>query len=257
MFSRKLVNRMKKNIKENLPFLTIVIPCFNEAQNIPLILKRFDYLKKEKNLEDIFEILFVNNGSNDNTIEILNENIKRFSFAKFINIEKNLGYGYGIITGLAHTSSEFVGWTHGDLQTDPKDIICAIQIIRNFNFSKKLFIKGVREGRSIFDQFFSDSMSIFESLLFFSPLYEINAQPTIFHRSLYQKCLDPPIDFSLDLYFYILAIKSNLIIERIRVKFLKRIYGSSKWNKNIQSKFKFIMRTLNYSIRLRIKLFKK
>ena len=97
-------------------------------------------------------------------------------------------------------------------------------------------------------------MSIFESLLFLYPLYEINAQPTIFHRSLFENIFNPPNDFSIDLYFYIFALKSNLIVKRIKVKFLNRLYGYSKWNKNFKSKLRFIIRTFLYSIKLRLKL---
>ena len=83
------------------------------------------------------------------------------------------------------------------------------------------------------------------------PLYEINAQPTIFHKSLYSNCKDAPNDFSLDLYFYIKAISLNYKVKRFKVNFLNRIHGSSSWNKNIQSKIKFIKRTISYSFKLR------
>ena len=245
---------MKKGIQLRLPLLTIVIPCFNEAENIPIILNRFKVVEDKFELKNIFKILIVNNGSTDNTNKVLNNEIKKFSFAKALNIRNNKGYGYGIIQGLRKTSTEFIGWTHGDLQTDPEDIVKGIELIKKSNFSEKLFIKGCREGRPIFDQFFSDCMSIFESLLFLYPLYEINAQPTIFHRSLFDKCFNPPNDFSLDLYFYIFALKSNLIVKRIKVKFLNRLHGYSKWNKNFKSKLRFIIRTFLYSIKLRIKL---
>ena len=245
---------MKKGIQLRSPLITIVIPCFNEAENIPIILKRFKFVEEKFELKNIFQILIVNNGSTDNTNKILNDEIKNFGFARSLNIKDNRGYGYGIIQGLKKTSTEFIGWTHGDLQTNPEDIVKVLELIRKSNFSKKVFIKGSREGRPIFDQFFSDCMSIFESLLFAYPLYEINAQPTIFHRSLFEKSFNAPNDFSLYLYFYIIALKSNLRIKRIKVKFPKRLYGYSKWNKNIKSKLRFIIRTFLYSIKLRIKI---
>ena len=62
---------------------------------------------------------------------------------------------------------------------------------------------------------------------------------------------NPPNDFALDLYSYYLAKKNNLKILRFPVKFDKRLYGSSKWNFGLNSKFKFIKRTIIYSINLK------
>ena len=241
---------MSTNSKQRNDFLTIVIPCFNEAKNITILLEKLNELLTANNLVEEIKILIINNGSTDNTKEVIDKEIDKYSFARSLQIKKNQGYGYGILEGLKHSSSEFIGWTHGDLQTELKDILKAADLIKKYNYSSKLFIKGQRKGRPIFDQFFSDCMSIIESLLFLMPLYEINAQPTIFHRSLYSHCNKPPIDFSIDLYFYVKAILLNYKIERINVNFLRRIYGSSKWNINIKSKIRFISRTLTYSIKL-------
>jgi len=61
----------------------------------------------------------------------------------------------------------------------------------------------------------------------------------------------PPNDFSLDLYAYFMAKKSKLTIKRFSVIFSERIHGNSKWNFGILSKYKFILRTLLYSISLK------
>lgn len=49
--------------------LSIVIPCYNEAENIPLILKRFREIIGKSNIE----VILVNNGSTDNTAEVLKQ----------------------------------------------------------------------------------------------------------------------------------------------------------------------------------------
>ena len=96
-------------------------------------------------------------------------------------------------------------------------------------------------------------MSIFETILLRRILYDVNAQPTIFPKDFYEKWVNPPTDFSLDLYSYYFAIKNKYKIDRIKVNFLKRIYGESKWNYNFFSRIRFISRTVNYSIKLRLK----
>ena len=94
-------------------------------------------------------------------------------------------------------------------------------------------------------------MSLFETLLLRTLMWDINAQPTIFHRSFFQTWLQPPKDFSLDLYAYFLAKNSNMEVKRFPVKFSKRLHGVSNWNMNLAGKYKFIKRTLSYSFMLK------
>ena len=152
------------------------------------------------------------------------------------------------------SGGEYIGWTHGDMQTPPQDVISALEIIEQANSPKDIYIKGRRFGRPLFDRIFTFGMSLFESLYLREKLFDINAQPNIFHRSFYDNWSNPPWDFSLDLYALYLARKNKLKIIRLPVMFEKRLHGESHWNKNLFSKFKFIKRTLDYSFKLKKQL---
>ena len=76
--------------------LSIIIPCYNESKNIPLILERFKNVIKRKDIE----VLLVNNGSIDNSMEVFNEKLPHYPFARLVNVENNQGYGYGIFRGI-------------------------------------------------------------------------------------------------------------------------------------------------------------
>ena len=93
-------------------------------------------------------------------------------------------------------------------------------------------------------------MSLFESVLLRQPLWDINAQPTMFHRDFMKTWQSPPDDFSLDLYVYYQARRRDLTISRIPVKFGERAHGVSHWNVDWRSKVKFIQRTIAYSGKL-------
>ncbi len=234
--------------------LSIVIPCYNEAKNIPLIFEKF---KTVINRDDI-ELLIVNNGSTDNSSKILNELLPKYSFAKLVEVEVNQGYGYGIASGLNSSKGEFLSYTHADLQTDPADVIKALSIAEKQNMTENIFIKGDRKGRPIFDQFFTIGMSLYETLYLKAKLWDINAQPNLFHRSFYEKIKDNcPKDFSLDLFFLYKAIKENLNIVRFDVVFPPRIHGESSWNTGLISKWKFIKRTLKFSTKLKKQSYKE
>ena len=227
--------------------LSIVVPCYNEAKNIPLILKRFDEIINRSDIE----IILVNNGSTDNSESVLVGLLSQYPFAQTVKVSVNKGYGYGIIAGLRIAKGQFLGWTHADMQTDPGDTLKALEIIERQNYAPDVFIKGKRLKRPQFDNFFSVFMGLFESVLLGVIVYEINGQPTIFSRAFFDSWKNPPHDFSLDLYAYALAKRRRMRINRIPVYFPPRIHGTSSWNNGLGAKWKLIKRTLGFSWKLR------
>ena len=114
-----------------------------------------------------------------------------------------------------------------------------------------LFVKGRRYGRPVADVFFTIGMSLFETLLLRTRLWDINAQPTMFHRDFFASWDRPPHDFSLDLYAYYLARSRGLAVKRFPVRFGERAHGTSHWNVNWAAKRKFIKRTIAFSLELK------
>ena len=228
---------------------SLVIPCYNEQDTVQKILDT----TKDIFIKNNIELILVNNGSSDNTHKKLKDIISKYTHVKYVNLKNNLGYGGGILEGLKVCKGEVIGWTHADLQTNPLDAILAFEKFKNNKKNYKLYVKGNRQNRPFFDKFFTFGMSVFETILLRKILYDVNAQPTIFPKDFYKKWVNPPTDFSLDLYSYYFAIKNKYKIDRIKVNFLKRIYGNSKWNYNFYSRIRFIWRTVIYSIKLKFK----
>lgn len=226
--------------------LSIVLPCYNESENLPGLL---DAYKKVISRDDI-EIIIVDNGSTDETAQVLQEIKHMYSFLKIVTIEKNNGYGNGIITGLHEAQGKYIGWSHGDLQTPPIDIISGLKIIED-NKMENFLVKGRRLKRPLFNTLFTVGMSVFETTLFGTLLYDINAQPNIFPTSFFKKWVNAPLDFSLDLYCLYMAKKHKLKIVRFPVEFKPRVAGVSKWDIGWKSRWKFIKRTLAFSFKLR------
>jgi len=232
--------------------LAIVIPCYNEEKNIPLILKRFAEVVKQ---EERIKVILVNNGSTDGSADIFAELLPQYHFAELVNVKDNRGYGFGIAAGLRQADTKYIGWTHADMQTDPMDVATALQLAEASD-SKKVYVKGSRKGRGFFDNFFTIGMSFFETIFLKCPLWEINAQPNIFNRELFQRLQDPPHDFSFDLFFYYMAKRLNYKIIRFPVLFPERVHGESSWNTSFRAKYNFIKRTVTFSLSLK-KLLKR
>ncbi len=232
--------------------LSIVVPCYNEEKNIPLILDRFERVLQKKKLKNDVELILVNNNSKDNSAAVLKKELskKKYSFAKTI-FQSIPGYGVALQLGLKSAKGEFVCWTHGDIQTPPDDTVKAYEIILNQKNPKMCLVKGNRHGRPLFDQFFTWGMSLFETTYFGKKLWDINAQPNMFHKSFMKKWKNAPNDFSFDLYIYYLALVNKYDVVRFPVYFGKRLHGKSAWNTGLSSKIKFIKRTVKFSFKLK------
>lgn len=226
--------------------ISLVIPCYNESKNLPTLISRC----REVFVGKTVEIILVDNGSSDETPQVLSSELINETFIRSIRVEVNQGYGYGILSGLKEAKGRYIGWTHADLQTDPADVLKAFDSI-HWNMGGQIFIKGQRHGRPFSDVLFTVGMSIFESLILKTRLWDINAQPTLFPKVFFENWKNPPYDFSLDLYAYYKAKEAGLKIHRFPVYFGKRLHGTSHWNINWKAKMKFIKRTLEFSFRLR------
>ncbi len=233
------------------PSLSIIIPCFNEGENINGLLEK---CKKSLHNRSDIEIILVNNGSTDRTTEIfkeINQNKKLFPYIVIKNVEQNLGYGNGIIEGLDRAEGNILSWTHADLQTDPNDVILAFDKYRESLELSSCIVKGNRVGRNIFDNIFTAGMSFISSILLKTKLWDINAQPKIFNRSFLKFLKNAPKDFSLDLFMLYVAKKQKIQINTFPVKFSERKFGLSKGGGSLNGKIKLIHRTFKYIKELR------
>ncbi len=225
--------------------LSLVIPCYNEEKNLPALINRCAPLSQFEHIE----VLFVNNGSLDGSAEVFSDLLAPYSNFHCISIETNKGYGNGILVGLRHAKGRILSWTHADMQCDPLDALIGYKYFDGRD--DNVFVKGLRYGRPVADVFFSFCMGIFETMLLRTKLWDINAQPTMFSRSLFESLNQPPTDFSLDLFVYYQAKLNGAKVYKFPVQFGERAFGSSSWNVDWRSKWKFIKRTITFSLKLR------
>ena len=228
--------------------LSLIIPCYNEAANLPLLLNRCATLGDLANIE----VILVDNGSTDNSPQVLQALLPKHSHCRTVRVPINQGYGFGILSGLEVAKGDLLAWTHADLQTDPKDILRGLEIFKACG--NNIYVKGQRIKRPLADAIFTIGMSVFETALLRTRLWDINAQPNMFSRSFFESWTNPPHDFSLDLYVYFTARHQGLPVYRFPVEFGERAHGLSHWNRNWASKWKFIRRTIDFSFKLKKRL---
>ncbi len=234
--------------------LSLVIPCYNEAGNIPLI---FDRLRETLAARHDVEVILVNNGSTDRSAEVFEGELKCAPDVRFrlAHVPVNQGYGYGILKGLEAATGDVLAWTHADMQTDPKDVLKAYDLWL-CAAEAKLVVKGARQNRRSLESFFTFGMQIVAFFALDTWMSDINAQPKLFPRSFYETYVrnDPPFDFSLDLFLLYQAKKHGYRLATVPVHFGKRLYGEAKGGGSWRTRIQLIRRTFAYIFQLRKKL---
>ena len=105
---------------KNKELLTIITPAYNEAENLDELYSRILNATENLNLE--IEIIYVNDGSNDNTIEVINRQSENDGRITVIDLSRNFGKEIALTAGLDHASGDAVIVIDSDLQ-DPPEVI--------------------------------------------------------------------------------------------------------------------------------------
>ena len=114
---------------------SLIIPCYNEAAGLADLVAAC----ADAGFEDNVEVILVDNGSTDETPDLLKQLLKPHENLRSVRVDENQGYGFGILSGLRAAKGDILGWTHADLQTDPADFRDAMAF---FNNGDDVFVKG-------------------------------------------------------------------------------------------------------------------
>lgn len=231
----------------------LVLPCYNESNSIRFLIERAKKAALESGFKQgEFQLIMVENGSKDNSKEVFKElqSSELSSWFQVVTVDVNQGYGYGLWQGLLKTSAPVVGWSHADQQCDPSDAFKAYQLLQQQPKENSVFVKGVRSGRNWKDKLVSRIFEFLAWLILGVKIYEMNAQPKVFHRSLLQQMTSPPKTFAFDLYAIYCAQKNGFRFQTVPVLFPPRIHGLSNWSSHFFSRYKTILGIIQYMWRL-------
>jgi len=106
------------------PKLSVVVPFYNEEENLTQLHKELLSVLKKLNYDS--QVVYVNDGSNDNSVKRLAESIKATKgenvSVKLIEFKKNFGQTAAVAAGIDNSNGEYVSFLDADLQNNPKDI---------------------------------------------------------------------------------------------------------------------------------------
>jgi glycosyltransferase involved in cell wall biosynthesis len=107
-------------ISQQRVYLSIVIPLFNEEENIQELNAKL--MELASHLDHNYEVIYVDDGSTDNTFSVLKNLIQIHSNIKLIRLRRNFGQTAAFSAGFDHSRGEIIVTMDGDLQNDPADI---------------------------------------------------------------------------------------------------------------------------------------
>lgn len=145
--------------------VSIIVPCYNEEKALPLFVKELNRVINEmKNLYKVdFEVLLVNNCSEDNTLSLMKEISANDTQYKYISFSRNFGKDSSMYAGLKHATGNYVAILDADLQDPPELLIEMYEALTKEGYDSAEAIRADRKGepklRSLLADMFYGMMS--------------------------------------------------------------------------------------------------
>ena len=137
--------------------LSVIVSCYNEEEALPLFYKEVNKISKKMNYLD-FEFIFINDGSSDNTLNVIKKLRKRDKRVKFVSFSRNFGKEAAMFAGLEFCKGDFITLMDADLQDPPKLLVEMYRLIDEDGYdcvaTRRVTRKGEPPIRSFFARLF-------------------------------------------------------------------------------------------------------
>lgn len=133
--------------------ISIIIPAYNEQESIPYLYERLDQLMNQMSNYE-FEILFVNDGSKDKTLEMIKDLRKKDKRICYVDFSRNFGKEIAMIAGLDYATGDCVIFMDADLQ-DPPELIPELVKYWEEGYDDVYAKRKSRKGESFLKKFTS------------------------------------------------------------------------------------------------------
>jgi dolichol-phosphate mannosyltransferase len=203
--------------------ISVVVPVKNESGNITVLIQEIDKALKKLN----YEIIYVNDGSNDNTQNDLINILKINKRLRVINHKTSQGQSAALRSGIYASRSTLIATLDGDGQNDPSDLPGMISLIRNQK-KQLVLIGGVRVNRQ--DSKSRLWASTFAKFCRSTLLKDIHSDSgcgiKVFHKELFIKL---PYFDHMHRFLSALALREGANVLEYKVKHRERTEGISKY----------------------------
>ena len=133
--------------------ISIVVACYNEEEVLPTFYDEINKVSnKMKNIN--FEFLFVDDGSNDGTLSVIKNLVRKDKRVKYISFSRNFGKEAAMNAGLSYAKGDYVALMDADLQDPPSMLIDMYKYIDSYDVvaTRRITRKGEPKIRSVFSK---------------------------------------------------------------------------------------------------------
>lgn len=111
----------------NKPHIEVILPIFNEAENLPLLIKQMDEVALRLSNEATLSYLFVNDGSSDGSRDLLLAMVRERTDVRLVDLIHNFGHGAALAAGIDHFQGDVAVLMDADLQDNPMALIALFE----------------------------------------------------------------------------------------------------------------------------------
>lgn len=134
--------------------ITVIVPCYNEEQSLHYYYQEMSRVMALMNTYD-FELLFVNDGSKDQTLDIIKELAKNDKRIKYISFSRNFGKEAAMYAGFEKSTGDYVCLMDADLQDPPKLLPEMVKAIEEDGYDSAATRRVTRKGEPPIRSFFA------------------------------------------------------------------------------------------------------
>lgn len=208
--------------QEQVPELSLIVPAYNEAENLLILLPRL-----QQQLRGIdYELIVVNNASVDHSAKVLNNFSPTMPKLIAVN-EPLLGYGRAVLTGLAAARGKNLAVIRSDNQEKPEDLAMMYSYFKEHGLDFCKAVRRSRRGEQLRRLPISYIYNFLFRRLFELKITDINAVPKIFSRVFYEQAKLESTDWFIDAEMVIKASQMNFKIGEVWIDYLPRLKGRS------------------------------
>lgn len=206
--------------------LTVIVPLYNEEDNLKRVEKELSEYIKIAHFPT--QVLFVNDGSRDNSQKIIEDICSSNPDFRFISFEKNCGLSAAIKAGFDHVETSLTGYIDSDLQTDPMDFNLLLDNLEGYDL-----VTGYRNNRK--DSFVKNMSSTIANGIrrtFTNDGMDDTGCPLKIIRTEYAKRI--PMFRGLHRFLPAMILLQNGKIKQVPIKHFPRIAGTAHfgvWNR--------------------------
>jgi len=214
-----------------MPSVSVVVPCYNEADGIPQLQEKLLPVLDRVASRHTVELIFVDDGSTDDTHQLLERAFSSRPNTRIIRHPRNLNLGAAIRTGIAESKGEWIVNLDSDCTYDPsllEPMLAEMERGADLVTVSPYHPQGRVDGVPAYRMFLSKSLTAMYRLILRKQIYTFTALARVYRRGIYDRIASPAFDFTCLAEMMLKALKQNLRVAEVPAVLSVRRFGESK-----------------------------